>query len=108
MRWVALGDAGMVVTMLAGLDPEPVERQARNFPALVRDAAPWRRSLAENAVADLAAVMEPGMAALLAISARGADTRPAARALWQEFVRARAAILALVPASGAKGPLRSA
>ena len=107
MRWAALGDAGAVVATLAGLAPEPVENQSRNFPVLVREAAPWRRTLAENAVADLAAVMEPGIAALLAINARGADTRPAARALWQEYVRARAAIVALVPANRA-GPLRSA
>jgi hypothetical protein len=107
MRWAALGDAGAVVATLAGLAPEPVESQARNFPVLIRETTPWRRTLAENAVADLAAVMEPGMAALLAINARGADTRPAARALWQEYIRARAAILALVPANRA-GPLRSA
>jgi hypothetical protein len=107
MRWAALGDAGAVVATLAGLAPEPVDRQVRHFPVLIREAAPWRRTLAENAVADLAAVMEPGMAALLAINARGADTRPAARALWQEYARARTAIVALVPA-GSSGPLRSA
>jgi hypothetical protein len=59
-------------------------------------------------VADLAAVMEPGLAALLSINARGADTRPAARALLHEFNQARAAIIALLPPSGPHGPLRSA
>jgi len=108
MRWHALGDAGAVVAALAGIVPEPADRLVRNFPLLMRDCAPWRRALAENAVADLAAVMEPGLAALLAINARGADARPAANALWQEFALARAAIVGLVPVNGDKGPLRSA
>ncbi len=108
MRWHALGDAGAVVATLAGLAPEPANRQLRNFPVLIRDCVPWRRDLAENAVADLAAVMEPGLSALLAINARGADARPAARALWHEFAQARAAIMALVPAKDSNGPLRSA
>jgi hypothetical protein len=108
MRWAALGDAAGVVATLAGLEPEPASPEVRNFPALIRDADPWRRERAEHGVADLAAIMEPGIAALLAVNARGADPRPAAMALWREFVAARAAILALLPPSGALGPRRSA
>ena len=93
MRWTALADAANVVATLAGLEPERTTSEVRNFPALVRDAEPWRREQAENGIADLAAVMEPGMAALLALRARGAEARPAAMALWREFVSARAAIL---------------
>ena len=108
LRWAALGDAGAVVAAMAAVAPEPVDRRLRNMPVLIRDCAPWQRQLVENAVADLAAVMEPGLAALLAINARGADARPAARALWHEYHQARAAIMALVPAGGGMGPLRSA
>lgn len=108
MRWAALGDAGNVVAAMAGFAAEQPDMVTRNFPALIRDCPPWRRQLAENAVADLAAIMEPGMAALLAINARGADARPAARALWAEYRAARAAITALLPRAGAMGPLRSA
>lgn len=108
MRWAALADAGTVVAQLAGLEPERTTPEMRNFPALIRDADPWRRTHAENGVADLAAVMEPGLAALLAVNARGADPRPAAAALWREFVAARAAILALLPSSGSLGPRRPA
>lgn len=108
MRWAALGDAGAVVAAMARVAGEVPDRQLRNFPVLIRDCAGWRRELADNAVADLAAVMEPGLAALLAINARGADPRPAARALWHEFLNARAAILALLPPSGDLGPRRSA
>ncbi|MES2700186.1 MAG: hypothetical protein V4647_11305 [Pseudomonadota bacterium] len=101
MRWSALGDAGTVVAALAGVQPETPGRALRNFPVLIRDCPPWRRQLADNMVADLAAMMEPGIAALLAVNARGADPRPAARALWHEFSLARAAVLALLPPTGA-------
>lgn len=108
LKWAALTEAGSVVATLAGLDPERSTADVRNFPALIRDAEGWRRELAENGVADLAAMMEPGIAALLAVSARGADPAPAALALWREFIRARSAILALLPPVGALGPRRSA
>jgi hypothetical protein len=108
MRWAALAEAGKVVAMLAGVDGETQDREVRSFPVLIRDAEPWRRTLAENGCADLAAIMEPGIAALLAIHARGADCRPAAHALWQEFTAARRAMLALLPPSGELGPKRSA
>lgn len=108
MRWAALADAAGVVAALAGVEPERTGAEVRNFPALIRDAEPWRREHAENGIADLAAVMEPGIAALLAVNARGADPRPAALALWREFTAARAAILSLLPANGALGPRRLA
>jgi hypothetical protein len=105
MRWAALADAANVVALLAGVEPERATPELRNFPALIRDSEAWRREQAENGVADLAAVMEPGIAALLAVSARGADSRPAAMALWREFTAARAAILSLLAApSGASRP----
>lgn len=108
MRWAALGEAGQVVAMLAGLEAERPAREIRNFPALIRDAEKWRRDLVDNGCADLAAVMEPGITALLAVNARGADCKPAALALWREFVTARSALLALLPPVGNLGPRRSA
>ena len=108
MRWAALSEAGKVVCMLAGYEAEQADRQVRNFPALIRDAEPWRRELASNGCADLSAIMEPGISALLAINARGASCTHAARALWQEFASAREGIIALLPPSGDLGPRRSA
>jgi hypothetical protein len=108
LKWAALLDAANVVAALAGLEPERTTPDVRNFPALIRDAAPWRRELAERGIDEMAVVMEPGIAALLGVNARGADPRPAALALWREFTAARAAVLALLPPSGALGPLRSA
>lgn len=97
MQWSALGDAAAVVAMLAGVAAEPVRPEVRNFPAVMRDAGGWRRALAEQGIADLHAIMEPGLAALLAVHARGTSPAVAALALWQEFQAARAALLALAP-----------
>jgi hypothetical protein len=108
LKWAALQDAANVVATLAGLEPERTTPAVRNFPALIREAAPWRRELADRGIEDMTAVMEPGIAALLGVNARGADPRPAALALWREFIAARGAILALLPPSGALGPRRSA
>jgi hypothetical protein len=108
LKWAALQDAANVVASLAGLSPEYLTPDIRNFPALIREAAPWRRELADRGIDDMKAVMEPGIAALLGVNARGADSRPAALALWREFTEARAAILALMPPNGALGPRRSA
>lgn len=103
-KWAALHDASEVVAVLAGLEPERPSAAVSNFPALVREAANWRRELADRGIDDLAAVMEPGIAALLGVNARGADPRPAALALWREFTTARAAVLALLPAAGVLQP----
>jgi len=96
-RWEALQQAAGVVAALASVEPEAVSAGADDIPARLRRADPWRRERAEAGVADLTAIMEPGLAALLAVNARGADPRPAAEALWREFLAARAAVLALLP-----------
>jgi hypothetical protein len=97
MKWAALHEAAAVVASLAGLDEDRPSPEIRNFPATIRDAAPWRRETAERGIDDLAAIMEPGIAALLAVNARGADAQAPALALWREFHAARAALLALTP-----------
>ncbi|MBS0482265.1 MAG: hypothetical protein JSR96_08955 [Proteobacteria bacterium] len=108
MKWSALHDALAVVTMLAGLAAESLRPEIRNFPAVMRDAGGWRREVSEQGIDDLAAIMEPGLAALLAVHARGANSGPAALALWQEFHAARAALLAMVPPPQQPGPRRFA
>ncbi len=97
MQWAALHDAAGVVAMLAGIAAEPMKPEVRNLPAAMRDAGGWRRTMAEQGVADLAAIMEPGIAALLAVQARGLNPATPALALWQEFLTARDGLLALAP-----------
>ena len=95
-KWAALHDAAAVVAALAGLGQEPHSPEVYGFPAAIHAAAGWRRTLAETGIDDLAAIMEPGIAALLAVNARGADARAPALALWHEFRSARDALLTLV------------
>ena len=108
VQWAALQDAAAAVATLAGLAPEKTSAQIRNFPALIRDAGGWRQELAERGIADLSAIMQPGLTALLAVNARGQVATAPALTLWREFHNARAAILALVPDAGNLGPRRSA
>ncbi|MBA4161684.1 MAG: hypothetical protein C0515_06335 [Novosphingobium sp.] len=106
MKWSALHDAVGVVGMLAGLAAEPMRPEVRNFPAVMRDLGGWRREQAEQAIDDLSAIMEPGLAALMAVNARGANPAVPALALWQEFHAARSALLALVPPASSQAPRR--
>ncbi|MBD3730977.1 MAG: hypothetical protein IE933_14890 [Sphingomonadales bacterium] len=108
VQWAALQDAAGAVATLAGLATEKPSPTVRNFPALIRDAGGWRLDLAERGIADLTAIMQPGLTALLAVNARGQDATAAALTLWREFHAARAAILGLVPQDGNLGPRRSA
>ena len=108
VQWAALQDAASAVATMAGLAAEKPSAQVRNFPALIKDLGGWRLELATNGVADLAAMMKPGVKALLAVAARGQDPTAAALSLWREYHHARAALIALVPEQGKMGPLRKA
>jgi hypothetical protein len=107
MRWSALHDAASVVAALGGQVAAPMTAELRNFPLQMRDSGGWRRAMAEQGVEDIAAVMEPGLAALLAVRARGGDAVAAATALYVEFIRARDAMLALAPPGGEHGIRRT-
>lgn len=97
LRWAALHDAANAVAALAGLAPEKAEPAVRSFPGRVRDSGGRRFMPVEQGVADIAAIMQPGLAALLAVRARGQDATAPALALWREFHAARAAVMALLP-----------
>ena len=106
MKWSALHDAVGVVGMLAGMASEPMRAELRNFPAVMRDLGGWRRERAEQGIDDLSAIMEPGLAALLAVHARGSNPAVPALALWQEFHVGRAALLELSPPAGSPAQRR--
>lgn len=108
MKWAALHDAAGAVAMLAGQEMDAMTPQIRNFPAVMRDAGGRRRELADQGIADIAAVMEPGLSALLAVHARGMRPAGAAHALLEDFVAARDALVALTPPPGMLTPRRIA
>lgn len=107
-QWAAVQEAASAIGVLAGLAPEKPSLKIRNFPALIREVGGWQLNLATDQVADMAAMLQPGLAALLAVNARGQDATAAALTLWREYHAAREAVLGLLPESGAMGPRRSA
>lgn len=107
-QWSAMLDAGAAVAMLAGAPAEKPCAAQRGFVAAVRDAGGWRLELARDGMADLSAMLQPGLSALLAVKARGHDASGAALTLWEEYRTARDALLTLAPEAGIMGPRRSA
>ncbi|MFN6934303.1 MAG: hypothetical protein ACK4NZ_04035 [Tsuneonella sp.] len=105
VQWDALQDAAAAVAALAGLAAESPSNQVRDFPDAIRAVGGWRLDLATNGVSDLAAMMTPGVKALLAVSSRGQDPTPAALTLWREYHAARTALLALLPEHDPVGPI---
>ena len=108
VQWDALQDAAAAVAALAGLAAESPDPQVRDFPRRIREIGGWRLELATDGVSDLAAMMTPGVKALLAVSARGQDPTPAALTLWREYHAARTALMGLIPDNDYAAPLTSA
>ena len=95
LQWLALHRAAAAVATLASVDGEVLSARLSAFPETVTRAGGWRLGLARQGIADIAAFMEPGLTALIAVHAAGSDPAPAARALLQEFTAARDALLGL-------------
>jgi hypothetical protein len=100
VRWAALSGAARVIARLAHVEnAESVDDvdALLAWPRVLSHLAGRRRMLIEQAMEDLSAVMEPGLTALIDAHEAGAQTQPAAHALWQEFLRARHGLFALIP-----------
>ena len=85
-KWRALNDAATAVAAAAKLRCDAINALGG-----------WQRAQVEQGLDDLVAIMEPGVAALLALHQRGADCTAPAEALIGEFNRARGALLNLLP-----------
>ncbi len=94
-HWDELHRRGVQIARMAALSREPFAGDLANFPNAIRKQLPARIDIAVNAVADLLAITEPGIAALSAIEARGQDATAPALALWREYHAAREALMAL-------------
>ena len=96
--WNALHDAAAVLAALAEVDQAAAEFESPALPlslaVSLAEGPAWRRELFERSARDAAAALQPGIAALAALSARGVDARCAAQALWDEFLAAREALRA--------------
>ena len=96
LKWAALLDGAAMIAQLARLPSPAWSAELRDLPARARALGGWRQSLAEQTIDDLAAVMQPGLAALVAVRSSGRDCSGAALALWHECDSAQAALLALI------------
>lgn len=89
---VALHGQAAGLALLARLGPERVEIGCE-LGAVIARAAPWQRALVAQTVADCAAMLDSGLAALGTLARRGQDPAAPALVLWREFHAARAAIV---------------
>jgi len=96
-RWAALHEAAGIVATLAGLDSGAADSSDSAFTSAMRGARGWRRHMAEQGLDDLSMIMQTGISALLSAHAGGTQTAAPARALWDEFVAARDALLQFGP-----------
>ena len=96
-RWLELHALGQQIAAKAQLAKEPLDGRVSEFPKQIAGAAPWNRELADQALEDIEAILQPGLTALNAIEARGHDTTAPALALWREYHNAREGLLALAP-----------
>ena len=94
-QWDAVHTAAGAIAALAQLGHEVSAPEIATLPQRAAQAGGWRYETIARAIDDLAAFMQPGLRALLALTARGQDTTAAALTLWREFHAARAAILDL-------------
>lgn len=106
-RWAAIHEAAEAVCAIAGRPLATPGASACGIPSLLQAAEEDRREQAGKAIADIAAMMEAGLAALLTVNARGADPRPAAEALRQEFSRAREGVIVLLSAANSADSTRN-
>ena len=94
--WTAINEAGQEIGRFAALAPEKPDDSLMEFPNAIETVGGTRLLLAREAIGDIDAMLQPGLAALRAIAARGQDTTAPAIALWREFYASRSALLALV------------
>ncbi|UOR16078.1 hypothetical protein [Qipengyuania aquimaris] len=98
-QWDAVHQAAAAVATLAQLGTEEQDEATLSLPARAATLGEAHYAIVACAIDDLAAVMQPGLRALLAMTDKGEDTTSAALTLWREFHKARHAIVALVPES---------
>jgi hypothetical protein len=95
-QWEALHARAAELGAMARIAPEAAPEP---LAPLIENARDWQRNLAAQGLADIEAMLAPGLAALATLTARGQDTSAPALALWREFHAARASVLAaLAPA----------
>ena len=94
-QWEAVHEAAAAVANLAQLGREAESEHIAKLPLRAAELSGWRFETIARGIDDLAAFMQPGLRALLSLTARGQDTTAAALTLWREFHASRSAIVDL-------------
>lgn len=94
-RWAKLNEAGQEIGSMAALGREEMTDELAGFPKAIEAIGSTRWAIAQDTLADIDAILQPGLTALHAIKARGQDTTAPALALWREFHASRSSLLAL-------------
>jgi len=96
----ALHGQAATLALLARIAAEPGQA-ATAITTLAARAQPWQRVLVAQGIADCAAMLNCGLAALATLSGRGQDAAAPALALWREFHAARTAMLTVLASAEA-------
>ena len=99
-RWDSIEREAAMLARVAGLGDKRQSKSPANLAELLVCAADWQRELAWQAVEDIGAMLDAGMAALDVLAARGKDARIPALALWREVDAARRSVIAVLDAHG--------
>jgi hypothetical protein len=94
-QWDAVHEAAAAVGHLAQLGREHADESIASLPLRAAEKGGWHFEMVARGIEDLAAIMQPGLRALLSLTAQGQDTTAAALTLWREFHTSRSAILTL-------------
>lgn len=104
--WASLHHAGAVLAALANVEPAAAHLESHALPKSLTEGPAWRRELFERSALDAKMALQPGIAGLAALAARGADPSAAGQKLWAHFLVTREALLDLAPHG--EGPPRQA
>lgn len=96
-EWQAVHHVAARLARLAGRDERDLPDAASDFPATMRQLGGWRYVIAREGCEDLTAMVQPGLDALEHLRSVDHEADQAAEALWQSFVAARAALIAMLP-----------
>ena len=97
-RWETIGHATGRLAAIAGLSRSDTCIATANFLPLFEQAAGWQRARGSEAIEDLTAMLNAGMAALDVLEGRGIDARIPALALWREVDAAQRSLIAMLAA----------
>ncbi len=90
-QWRSLHAQAARLGALAQIAPEAGNAP---FARLIAESRDWQRVLVAQGLADIDAMLVPGLSALATLTARGQDATTPALALWREFHAARGSVLA--------------